>query len=107
LTGVIRCDELDAAGRPCVGLRAGCGEGAMGVARVGRVVVLLVVVIGASPAVALAAGWSVVPSPNGQVPHGALQGVSCSSTSSCTAVGDYTNSAGIKVILAEWWNRTT
>ncbi len=34
----------------------------------------------------------------------ALGGVSCTSSSACTAVGAYTNSSGIEVALAEGWN---
>ena len=32
------------------------------------------------------------------------QGVSCTSGTACTAVGHYTNSAGVQVTLAEIWN---
>ncbi|HEY7951367.1 MAG TPA: hypothetical protein VID70_00170, partial [Solirubrobacteraceae bacterium] len=42
------------------------------------------------------------------IPKGAkvssLGGVSCSSTSACTAVGAYTNSSAVEVTLAESWN---
>jgi len=51
------------------------------------------------------AGWSIEPSPN---PAGStsamLAGVSCSSSDSCTAVGDYLNSASDVLTLAEHWN---
>ncbi len=44
------------------------------------------------------------------VPSGAkgilLSGVSCSSSTACTAVGIYTNSSGVGVTLAERWNGT-
>ena len=83
------------------------GEVVIGVARVSRVVLLLVVVVGMLPAVALGAGWSVVPSPN--PPGGVLEllGVSCASASACTAVGsDYINGTGLRVPLVERWNGT-
>jgi hypothetical protein len=52
--------------------------------------------------------WQVQATPN---PLGAqassLSSVSCTSTSACIAVGDYTNAAGIQVTLAEAWNRTS
>ncbi len=79
----------------------------MGVLRVGRVVLMLVVAVGVMPPAALAAGWSVVPSAPLQVPAGSLSGVSCVSTSSCTAVGHYTNKAGDEVTLAERWDGTS
>ncbi len=51
--------------------------------------------------------WSVQTTPN---PTGAtsssLGGISCSSSTACTAVGSYTNSSGTKVTLAERWNGT-
>jgi len=49
-------------------------------------------------------GWSIVPSPNPPARTGQLAGVSCSSSSSCTAVGDYTKRLGTTVTLAERWN---
>ena len=79
----------------------------MGVLRVGRVVLMLVVAVGVMPPAALAAGWSVVPSAPLQVPAGSLSGVSCVSTSACTAVGHYTNKAGDEVTLAERWDGTS
>jgi hypothetical protein len=52
--------------------------------------------------------WSVQSSPN---PSGAiysfLSGVSCTSTTACTAVGYYGNSAGTELTFAERWNGTT
>jgi hypothetical protein len=51
--------------------------------------------------------WAIQSSPN---PSGAsssyLWGVSCSSSTACAAVGEYTNSSGVKVPLAERWNGT-
>ena len=51
--------------------------------------------------------WSIQSTPN---PSGAkesyLHGVSCSSSTACTAVGHYKNSAGVYVTLAERWNGT-
>ena len=53
-------------------------------------------------------GWNILPTPN---PTGAtssnLTGVSCTSTSACTAVGTYTNSGGAIVTLAEFWDGTS
>lgn len=52
-------------------------------------------------------GWTIVPTPN---PVGArvsaLQGVSCSSSSACIAVGYSIDSSGAQVTLAERWNGT-
>jgi len=52
--------------------------------------------------------WTVQTTPN---PTGAdnssLTGVSCSSSATCTAVGDYVNGSGNYVSLAETWNGTT
>ncbi len=52
--------------------------------------------------------WTIQSTPN---PTGAtssqLQGVSCTSTTACTAVGDYDNSSGHIVTLAERWNGTS
>jgi len=72
--------------------------------RVRRFVVALVAVVGVMPAVASRAGWSLGPSANPLVPRGHLDGVSCVSAGACTAVGDYKNSAGTLVTLAERWN---
>jgi hypothetical protein len=51
--------------------------------------------------------WSLQSAPN---PAGAkwsaLAGVSCTSSSACTAVGRYDNSSGVEVTLAERWNGT-
>jgi hypothetical protein len=48
--------------------------------------------------------WSVVSSPNNGTGSNELAGVSCASTSSCTAVGSYANSDGIGQTLAESWD---
>jgi hypothetical protein len=52
--------------------------------------------------------WSVEATPN---PSGAEQsnftGVSCTSASACTAVGDYTDDSGTRDTLAEAWNGTS
>jgi hypothetical protein len=52
--------------------------------------------------------WVIEPTPN---PNGAkgsdLESVSCSSASSCTAVGSYTSSANQRLMLVERWNGTT
>jgi hypothetical protein len=51
--------------------------------------------------------WSIQSTPN---PNGAklswIGGVSCPSSSVCTAVGEYNNSSGVTVTLAERWNGT-
>ncbi len=51
--------------------------------------------------------WTLQSTPN---PSGAteseLRGVSCTSTTTCTAIGRYVNSLGTKVSLAERWNGT-
>jgi hypothetical protein len=58
--------------------------------------------------------WMVqpAPSPSGtKNPSGTsaseLTGVSCSSATTCIAVGDYYNRSGTQVTLAEYWNGTT
>jgi hypothetical protein len=51
-------------------------------------------------------GWSIVPNPNPLARTGQLAGVSCASSSSCTAVGDYTKRLGTTVTLAERWTGT-
>lgn len=49
--------------------------------------------------------WSVQSTPNpAEAKTAALAGVSCSSSTACTAVGSYENSAGTTAILAERWN---
>ena len=55
---------------------------------------------GASAAVAAAAGWSIQTTPNPAGGSGSiLNGVSCTSASACTAVGNSSNGT-----LAEGWN---
>jgi hypothetical protein len=51
--------------------------------------------------------WTIatVPLPAGAL-GGDLDGVSCTSASACTAVGDYANSGNADVALAETWNGT-
>jgi hypothetical protein len=56
---------------------------------------------------AAASGWSLQAAPLPTIPNGQLSGVSCSSGSACTAVGYFTNSAGVGVTLAEVWNGTS
>jgi IPT/TIG domain len=52
--------------------------------------------------------WSIQSTPN---PTGAtlsrLQGLSCTSSTACTAVGLYHNSSNVELTLAETWNGTT
>lgn len=68
---------------------------------------LLITFVAASVASgpALAAGWSIQSSPllNGP-PQGSLGSVSCTAASACMAVGDYVNSSGTGVPVAERWN---
>lgn len=59
---------------------------------------------------AFAEGWNgttwtleSVPEPSG-AQNSVLNAVSCSSASTCAAVGDYTNTSGVEVTLAEHWN---
>ena len=62
---------------------------------------------GASAAVAAAAGWSIQTTPNPAGGSGSiLNGVSCTSASACTAVGDYFNGTAT-VTLAERWDGAT
>ena len=54
--------------------------------------------------------WSIQPTPDpadaGTFPGSVLSAVSCSSAAACMAVGNYTNTAGNVVTLAESWNGT-
>jgi len=45
--------------------------------------------------------WSVTPSPNPRAANGFLNGVSCPTTSVCTAVGAHVRESGLGVTLAE------
>jgi hypothetical protein len=47
--------------------------------------------------------WAIQPTPNQNGPVNQLRGVSCTSATSCTAVGD----GNISKVLAEAWNGTT
>jgi hypothetical protein len=51
-----------------------------------------------------AGGWTVVRSPNPTVPNAILVSDSCTSATSCTAVGQYENGASTTLVLAEAWN---
>ena len=52
--------------------------------------------------------WSIESSPNPAGGEGSLlSGVSCTSTSACTAVGEYENSSSTQLTLAEAWNGTS
>src|SRR5215831_9369519 len=46
-------------------------------------------------------GWSVTPSPNPRAANGALNAVSCPTTSVCMAVGLHVRESGLGVTLAE------
>jgi hypothetical protein len=52
-------------------------------------------------------GWSLAASPNNGAGGNFLQGVSCVSASSCTAVGHYDSASGIDVTLVESSNGST
>jgi hypothetical protein len=52
-------------------------------------------------------GWTVQPTSNPGGGSDVLQGVSCPSTTVCTAVGSYSSSSGASVTLAERWNGST
>jgi len=51
-------------------------------------------------------GWSVVPAPNAKAPTGQLLFGTCTSASSCEAVGTHVTASGLGVTLAERWNGT-
>jgi hypothetical protein len=52
--------------------------------------------------------WTAQTTPNAAgAQRSGLSGVSCASTTACTAVGFYVDSAGLEVPLAEHWNGTT
>ena len=52
--------------------------------------------------------WSIVTSPNTSTSqNNDLTGVSCTSSSACTAVGSYMNSSSVQQTLIEAWNGTT
>ena len=50
--------------------------------------------------------WSVTPSPNQGSIGSNLNGVSCTSSTSCVAVGDYDGANGVRQTLVETWNGT-
>ena len=50
--------------------------------------------------------WKIVPGATLPGTNGALSGVSCTSPTACMAVGDYTDTAGSGLPLAESWNGT-
>src|SRR5438132_9152190 len=54
-----------------------------------------------------AAVWTIQSTPNPIVPTGGFSGVACTSTSACTAVGDYSASSNETHTLAERWNGTS
>jgi hypothetical protein len=51
--------------------------------------------------------WSIVSSPDNGTGANSLDGVSCPSASSCTAVGSYETASGVAQTLAEAWDGTT
>lgn len=71
------------------------------------------IAVGSASGNALAEEWDgnswtlqTVPIPSGGT-GGSLAGLSCASTSDCTAVGSYTSSSGTAMTLAEHWDGTT
>ncbi len=82
-------------------LRVGVGG------RLPLIVLALVLILQAFVGTAGAfSGWSIQPTPNASTP-GVLSSVECPSPTACTAVGNYTNSSGVVVTLAEEWNGTS
>jgi hypothetical protein len=55
----------------------------------------------ALPAAVPGSGWSITPSPNPRAGNGFLNGLSCPTTSVCTAVGAHVSESGLGVTLAE------
>jgi hypothetical protein len=51
--------------------------------------------------------WTIQRVPNPSTTKGVLNGVSCSSSTACTAVGTYLNGSSVNVTLAERWNGTS
>jgi hypothetical protein len=72
----------------------------------GAVLTGLVLLVGSVPASAQALTWSVVPSPDRGTSRNILQGVSCNSATSCTAVGYYYTGSRVSRGLIESWNGT-
>ena len=85
--------------RVSVGLLAARGRGVAVLAALG------LCLAGASSA--LAATWSIqsAPTPTGAMSSD-LSGVTCTTAAACVAVGEYVDSSGVKVALAEAWNGT-
>ena len=86
-----------------------CAEIVIGVARAGQILLMLVVTVGMTPAVALGAGWVIRPNPSpprDQVSQ--LSGVSCVSADACIAVGGYVDSRSHEDRpLTERWDGTS
>ncbi|MGA2210704.1 MAG: hypothetical protein ABSH30_13810 [Acidimicrobiales bacterium] len=57
-----------------------------------------------APGEASGSSWKIKKSPNVVDKGGLLASESCSAANACTAVGDYVDSSGIEVNLAEAWN---
>src|SRR5215471_14833587 len=67
----------------------------------GAALVLLGPAVGAAASANAGSGWSITPSPNPRAGNGALNAVSCPTTSVCTAVGVHVRASGLGVTLAE------
>jgi hypothetical protein len=70
-------------------------------------IVLAATAIPASTALAATPDWTIQHSPNVTLPGGGIDSVSCTSATSCTAVGSFENTSGITDTLAEAWNGTS
>jgi len=73
----------------------------------GVLATLVAVMVLSASAAASTNPWVLVASPNHAAPQGSLLGTSCSSPTSCTAVGSALSHSGVVVPLAEQWNGTT
>jgi hypothetical protein len=74
--------------------------------RFGVAGVIILVTLGAAQT-AMAASWNQQSIPAPQAANGVFQGVSCSSSTACTAVGVFNDSVGIQRTQAQRWNGTS
>jgi hypothetical protein len=70
-------------------------------------IALAATAIPASTALAATPDWTIQHSPNVTLPGGRIDSVSCTSATSCTAVGSFESTSGITDTLAEAWNGTS
>jgi hypothetical protein len=85
-------------------LRSTLNTGLMSLALAGS---LSIVVLRAGGAEAAPSSWSVTPSPNHGGGTNSLNGISCTSSTSCMAVGYAYNKSGAAKTLVESWNGTS